>query len=304
MKMATNWQEAIAARLLQLAESQEKLIWSQPYPTGGFRKLNGYIYNGVNQLHCWLDALEHGYTCPVMITASELKDKGINFKGKKSVAILRYVQINTKKEKINDAGDAVEEKGHFMRLVYAGNAFNCQQFEELAEFHAPVAVEGTVNDRAAAILSGQPTPAPTMTSLPGGAYYLPQTDEINIPPFADYLRNHAEPEATEFRWNSMFHELTHSTGHASRLARKTLMAYHADRDNHSKEEVIACFGAAMLCGECGFTVPEKNNAAYLQNWLKDLKQNPAWIVEGIQRAMQAVNFLLQRSNDSKEEAQA
>jgi len=50
-------------------------------------------------------------------------------------------------------------------------------------------------------------------------------------------------------YSTLFHELTHSTGHAKRLAREGF-----DRpqlfgsESYSREELIAEMGSAMLCG--------------------------------------------------------
>jgi antirestriction protein ArdC len=59
-------------------------------------------------------------------------------------------------------------------------------------------------------------------------------------------------DAPEAYYSTLFHELTHSTGHASRVHRITL----TDRGpfgstNDSKEALVAEMGAAFLCGICG-----------------------------------------------------
>jgi antirestriction protein ArdC len=82
------------------------------------------------------------------------------------------------------------------------------------------------------------------------------------------------PEVEHF-YSTLFHELTHSTGHRSRLNRPTLNDILAFGDtNYSKEELCAEMGAAYLCGRAGITNETVNNsAAYIQGWLSKLRHD-------------------------------
>jgi antirestriction protein ArdC len=89
-----------------------------------------------------------------------------------------------------------------------------------------------------------------------------------------------------------FHELTHSTGHASRLKRNgiTSATAHFGSEEYSQEELVAEIGASMLTGLAGFVdVTFDNSAAYIQSWLRKLK---TLIVKAASQAQKAVDYIL------------
>ena len=69
-------------------------------------------------------------------------------------------------------------------------------------------------------------------------------------------------------YSTLFHEMVHSTGHKSRLARPgvTRNAISFGDEVYSKEELVAEMGAAMLCGVAGIdnrTI--ENSASYIHS---------------------------------------
>ena len=93
--------------------------------------------------------------------------------------------------------------------------------------------------------------------------------------------------------STVFHELTHSTGHEKRLNRLNRAAFFGTED-YSKEELVAEIGAATLVNHVGLETSSslRNNAAYIQNWLKVLKDDKRFIVSAAGRAEKAVNLIL------------
>src|SRR5207302_4000497 len=77
------------------------------------------------------------------------------------------------------------------------------------------------------------------------AFYRPSTDTVTVPQAEQF-------ESRELYYSTLFHELTHSTGHPARLARKGITdAILFGSHEYSREELIAEMGAAFLCGHCG-----------------------------------------------------
>src|SRR5260370_4922085 len=73
------------------------------------------------------------------------------------------------------------------------------------------------------------------------AWYRPSTDTVGMP--ARSLFN-----SSEEYYSTLFHELTHSTGHTSRVGREGIEQLNTfGSEFYSKEELIAGMGAAMLC---------------------------------------------------------
>jgi antirestriction protein ArdC len=76
----------------------------------------------------------------------------------------------------------------------------------------------------------------------GAAFYVPARDTITLPPRAAF------PIGADY-YGTLFHELTHSTGHPSRLNRLGVAEVAPfGSPVYSREELVAELGAAFLCG--------------------------------------------------------
>ena len=120
------------------------------------------------------------------------------------------------------------------------------------------------------------------------AGYYPLLDQINVPCRKQYQI------ANEF-YSTLFHEMIHSTGHRTRLNRLTSKeCLRFASDTYSKEELTAEFGSAMLMNILGIETNKtfRNSTAYIQSWLKVLKNEPRWIVSASSRAEKAVEYIL------------
>ena len=120
------------------------------------------------------------------------------------------------------------------------------------------------------------------------AYYQPGTDTVVVPELSQYQNQ-------EEYYSTTFHELTHSTGHKSRLDRLTDLAAFGS-EQYSKEELVAELGSAFLVNHCGLETETsfRNSAGYVQGWLKALKNDKRLIVTAAGAAEKAVNLILNR----------
>ena len=101
---------------------------------------------------------------------------------------------------------------------------------------------------------------------------------------------------------TLFHELVHSTGHEKRLKRAGIVERNGyGSDPYGKEELIAEMGSAFLCGYAGIVDRTINSsAAYLEGWLKQLKQDKTLIVHAAAQAQKAADFILGNGNPTHE----
>ena len=118
------------------------------------------------------------------------------------------------------------------------------------------------------------------------AYYSPTRDEVMLP-VREQFKNNME------YYSTLFHELTHSTGHPKRLNRITKAAAFGD-DEYSTEELVAEIGSASILATLGIENDGtfRNSAAYIQNWLKALKNDKRMIVTASARAEKAIKMIL------------
>jgi antirestriction protein ArdC len=105
-----------------------------------------------------------------------------------------------------------------------------------------------------------------------------------MPPFETF--KDAESHAA-----TLAHELTHWTRHESRLHRDFGRKRFGD-EGYAVEELVAELGAAYLCADLGIT-PEvrEDHAAYIENWLKVLKNDKRAIFTAASHASKAAEFL-------------
>ena len=136
------------------------------------------------------------------------------------------------------------------------------------------------------IVAGMPSP-PAIRHGGNRACYWPGIDQISMPKRETFV-------SSEAYYGTIFHELSHSTGHPDRLNRKTLVAGAPFRSpTYTKEELVAEMGAAFLCATAGIQDPTiDNSAAYIQGWMKYLSSDPkALLVAGAQ-AQKAADYIL------------
>jgi antirestriction protein ArdC len=133
----------------------------------------------------------------------------------------------------------------------------------------------------------------------GSASYLPSLDRVQMPPRSAF---HSVPEY----YSTLFHELTHSTGAAHRLARKGVVdPIRFSSHDYSFEELVAECGSAFLCGQAGISAQViDNSAAYISSWARRLRAEPRWIVEAAGQAAKAADLILGKASKSNEDATA
>lgn len=139
-------------------------------------------------------------------------------------------------------------------------------------------------------------PNPPAFEASDAAWYSPRKDAIGLP------ARHTFHSPAEY-FGTLFHELTHSTGHASRLHREAFdNLSQFGSESYSKEELIAEMGSAYLCGLSGIereTLP--NSAAYLDNWIKRLKGDSKLILSAASLAQKAADYISRNSTAEQTE---
>jgi hypothetical protein len=121
----------------------------------------------------------------------------------------------------------------------------------------------------------------------GRACYSPLPDKVSMPESKSF-------ESSEAYYSTLFHELTHATGHVSRLNRKEVTDPVEYGSNlYSREELVAEMGAAFLCGHYGIeNTTLDQSASYIQHWLERLRDDRKLVVHAAAQAQKACDFIL------------
>lgn len=129
------------------------------------------------------------------------------------------------------------------------------------------------------------------------AFYSPTFDSITIP-----QRFKFETRQAEF-YSTVFHEMAHSTGHATRLDRLSHTA-HFGNEEYSKEELVAEISSASILATLEIETKETftNSTAYLQSWIKALQNDKRLFVIASAQADKAVNYIFNGKDQETTEA--
>jgi len=239
-------------------------------------------YQGINAflLGC------QGYASPYWLTFKQCRDLGGTVtKGAKATPVIYWNWLEIDKD------GETEEKVPFLRYY---SAFNVDQCENIPQEKVPqIVIAANAIDRITVceeIIKGMED-RPAITHTRQAAFYYVDKDIINMPLFASF-------ESAETYYSTLFHELTHSTGHEKRLARPGITDLSLfGTPSYSKEELIAEMGAAFLCGFAGIeNVTLNNSAAYVQGWLKKLRNEKKVVIVAAAQAQKAANYILNKAS--------
>ncbi|MBP3646969.1 MAG: DUF1738 domain-containing protein [Clostridia bacterium] len=184
-----------------------------------------------------------------------------------------------------------EETGEVKQVPFLRyyNVFHIDQCEGLTAKHMPqMPATANADQKAEAMIEEYIQRSGVRLKHQEGdrAFYTPAADCVTLPLLAQFA------ETAEY-YSTAFHELTHSTGHHSRLNRLEKVAFFGT-EAYSKEELVAEIGAAALVNAAGLETANsfRNSTAYVQNWLSVLKNDKRFIVSASGKAEKAVNLIL------------
>jgi antirestriction protein ArdC len=255
--------------------------WKKGWASMAPQSIKNRPYRGINRLMTLLHMEENGFKDPRFITFDAQKKLGGSVKGQHGIPIVLW-KTYKKKEKDPETGEITEKINRFPR---AWTVFNVEQVSGV-EFPSldKRKKDNPPLEQAEAILDGYARPPEMTTSGSDKAYYSPSQDKVHLPERALF-------KSSEAYYSVAFHELTHSTGHPSRLnrfPRDRVVAPFGSPD-YGYEELVAELGAAFLCSQCGIETEQEQSAAYIQGWLKNIKADKNLVPKAAQDAQKAVD---------------
>lgn len=273
--------EIVTSRILAELERGE-IPWRKPWRTlPPANLISKKPYRGIN---VFLLALA-GYGSQYWLTYRQAQALGGNVrKGEHGTKIVFWKFDKFETETAD--GETEERKSAFLRYY---TVFNLEQTEGLKALLAlPPAFP---IESAEAIVHAMPNPP--AFERDAQAAYIPSRDTVTMP-----SRTAFDSQAEYY--STLFHELTHSTGHAKRLAREGFdTPQKFGSESYSKEELIAEMGSAMLSGVAGIELATiSNSAAYLQSWIKRLKADSRLVVSAASAAQKAADYIRGSAKDS------
>jgi antirestriction protein ArdC len=281
----------------QIIEAMERGVcpWKQPWKAiGGVpRNIRGRRYRGINALLLAMQSALSNWTHPVFLTFNQAKELGGTVrKGERSSLVVFWKTTVPEEYATNPQACPASERKWLLRYY---RVFNVAQVDGLPPQALPVIVDNGHSpiEACEAIVANMPQRPPIRESGQG-AFYRPATDEVFMPPLRVF-------DSAEMFHSTLYHELIHSTGAGSRLARPDAFAGRFGSEPYAKEELVAELGAAFLCARAGIAPATlEDSAAYLANWLKRLREDKRLIVTAAAAAQRAADFIAPDSFDGED----
>jgi antirestriction protein ArdC len=239
-------------------------------------------YRGIN--HFLLSGLKYG--SEYWLTYKQAQDLGgFVKKGEKGELIVFWKFLD-----VEDKETGETKQIPFLRHYYVWDVEQCEgiDYAKLGE-----QTERTNNpiETAERIIDGVPNLPRLVIDGTPKAFYSPGEDFVHMTERSACVSDSAY-------YDTLFHELTHATGHKSRLDRMegdTAWCKFGSKP-YANEELVAEMGAAMLCAEAGiFQETEENSAAYIANWLTKLENDNRLVVHAATKAQKAADYILNQA---------
>jgi len=268
--------DRITERIVSLL-AQGTVPWHKPWSvqTGLPRNLiTQKPYRGINVFLL----MAMNYESPNWLTLRQANAMGGQIKpGEKSCPVVFW-----KPMKVKDKESGEDRKIPFLRLYHVFNVTQCTGLKNIP----PADNTAFIQTLPAELVANMPQ-RPVIKHGMAMASYSPAGDVVNMPDQARF-------KSEDYYYATLFHELVHSTGHEKRLKRAGILERNGyGSDPYAKEELVAELGGAFLCGHTGIVDRTINSsAAYLEGWLKSLKQDRTLIVQAAAQAQKAADFIL------------
>ncbi len=295
------FREELASSFIDILESEE-LSWTKGWKTKGtpYNPITGTRYKGMNIIQLFLTAKIRGYNDPRWVTFNQISDpegkyhKGQDWKLKKGsecVWIEYFYPIKRDDPKIQgwdkynyEIANGISEPEDYWINVKFYKVFNASCIEGMPELEIELNDDIKVDEIVDKISKNMGVEV----LYDGGneAFYVPSEDKVHLP----------EPKYFDSQYDldcTTFHELAHATGHCSRVPRELKGQYSAE-ERYAYEELVAEMTSCLMSVNVIDEMPEKhlnNHKAYVQSWIKILKEKPLMLNSAINDAKEASNYM-------------
>jgi len=245
--------------------------------------VSGKAYRGINILSLWVAAQLRGYTAGNWATYRQWSTVQAQVrKGERGTMIVFYKEVERAVPNPEE-GEETTEKSLVARASWVFNSDQVENWlpEEERESEPVNPIEKAddfVRATRAEIHEGGDV-----------ACYQRHADYIMMPLRSAFVGT-SSSSPTEAYYATLLHELTHWSGHESRLNRD--FSGRFGDDAYAMEELVAELSAAFLCAQLSITNdPRLDHAAYVQSWLRALGNDSRAIFIAASRANAAAEYL-------------
>ncbi len=289
-RTSTDTYHRITNLVIELLEKGQ-VVWQKGWNEFGLPKniITARSYQGFNAFFLNFATIYYQYRTPYFITYKQAMLAGGTIRrGEKGYPVIWWATVEN---------DNSEENKKVYRVPKCHTVFNIDQTHGIDFPKVETAFRSHAQKINAcdAIINKMPHP-PEIRHGGDKAFYHRTGDYIMLPAVERFHSDHAY-------YKTKFHELAHSTGHATRLNRKELVESDGyGNELYSKEELTAELTAAYLCAVAGIEQHTIiNSTAYIQGWLKVLKEDKRLILKASAQAQATANYIMNNKEVDNEQ---
>lgn len=256
--------------------------WVKPWNSHGvdapYNPISKRYYNGINFIQLsMMPGSTHNW-----VTYKQAQSVGAQVrKGSKGVPVIYFSPLEVQ--------DQVTNEIKKIPMLKTYTVFNADQVDGL---ELPAPAERNMNESIASCEAFIKAQRAEFKFGGNRAFYVPSLDYIQLPEL-DQFKSSADYYATAL------HELSHWTGHESRLDRKISNKF--GNEAYAFEELVAELGSAMLCAHNKID-GQLQHASYIASWLKVLNDDPKNILKASALAQKILDYTTKSTTEEAEEA--
>ncbi len=289
-----NVYELVTSKIIERLE-EGVIPWRKTWTSAPAKSLTtGKEYRGINSLLLGM----REYTSRFWLTYKQATKMGGHVKkGEKATPVV-YWHWRTPEEmaELEASGKTAAAAPCYPFLSFVFNLDQCEGILRPAD-DVPMKAQPRI-DQAERVVAEMPKRPTIKYGAALNPAYNPAFDVVEMP-------NREQFEDVQAFFSVLFHELTHGTGHKSRLDR--FVKHEGSREErYSYEELVAELGAAFLCGTCGLDSSGQldNTSAYVSGWLKALRNDKKMLLQAAGAAQKAADFILGQAHERGQEERA
>ena len=286
---AQEYRDELVKKLCDAME-QGTAPWQRTWTDGDapFNAVSGRSYHGINSINLAVQSQALGHAeDPRWCTFDQAKEKGWHVKPGEKGTHIEFYKFD-EKPKVDEFGDPVldaDGKQEVEKSVLVRNyvVFHASQIEGITPYEAKARNPIETSEKAERILNES---GAEIRQGGNEAFYNQAGDYIQVPE-RDQFKSQAD------YYSTALHELGHWTGHPSRLNRET--SSDINSETYAKEELVAEITSMFVSAETGIPQTQEhfdNHAAYVDHWVKAIKEDPNALFKAVNQAQKASEEIL------------
>ena len=255
-----------------------------------YNPTTGKNYKGINTL--WLSM--QGMPDPRWLTFKQAESKGWTINKGSKGTVINFVKTHDLKNVLDEKNRPILDSSgkpiktiiplHKPVITFAW-VFNAEQVSGIPALNIEIE-EKQVSQKWSNIERAENIALNSGAKIKHGgneAYYRPGRDYIQMPERSQF-------DSASKYYSTLLHELGHWTGHKDRLDRTLINKFGTEE--YAREELRAEISSLITGSELNIGHDFSQHAAYVESWIKVLKQDPFEIHRASSQAQQISDYLI------------